>query len=75
MLKKIPEKVYFPILLHMAKFPEINKFLAIFPEIRKFPENFYPCVVSGGRRLHIQIQDHDFKTNIMMQYNGEEGKM
>ena len=35
-------KVFFPILLYRAKFPEINEFLRSFPEIRKSPENLQP---------------------------------
>ena len=43
---KFPEKVYFPILLYRAQFPENDKFLAKFPEIRKFPEKSHVCDIS-----------------------------
>ena len=43
--QKFPGKIYFPILLHRAKLPEINNFFfffcAKFPEIRKFPKNWH----------------------------------
>ena len=39
--QKFPGKIYFPILLHIEKFPEIKKLFAKFPEIRKFPENWH----------------------------------
>ena len=36
-VQKFPGKLYVPILLYRAKFPEIKKLVAKFPEIMKFP--------------------------------------
>ena len=52
-------KIYFPILLYRAKFPEIKKFLAKFPEIKKYPENWHLCTQHDNCQSVLILLKHD----------------